>query len=75
MTAESIANAIKSSNIEEKIKHRTLIIPGMAARLKGEIEDETKWDVIVGPRDSSGIPGFLEDEWEGKDHTPGWSYK
>ncbi len=75
ITADSIAEAIKTSNIKEKIKHRTLIIPGMAARLKGEIEDATKWDVMVGPRDSSGIPAFLKDQWIGKDHTPGWSYK
>jgi acetyl-CoA decarbonylase/synthase complex subunit gamma len=75
ITAESLAEAIKTSNIEEKIRHKTIIIPGMAARLKGEIEDATKWDVMVGPRDSSGIPGFLKDQWYGKDHPPGWSYK
>jgi acetyl-CoA decarbonylase/synthase complex subunit gamma len=75
LTADKIAELIKSSKIEEKIKHRTLIIPGLAARLKGEIEDLTKWDVLVGPKDSSGIPNFLKENWEGKDHTPGWSYR
>jgi acetyl-CoA decarbonylase/synthase complex subunit gamma len=75
MTAEKIADTVKSCGIEDKIKHRTMIIPGMAARLKGDIEDATKWDVLVGPRDSSGIPNFLKDSWEGKDHTPGWSYR
>lgn len=73
MTAEKIADVVKESKIEDKIDHRTMIIPGLAARLKGDIEDATKWDVLVGSRDSSGIPSFLKEKWEGKDHTPGWS--
>lgn len=72
MTAEKIADVVKESKIEEKIDHKTMIIPGMAARLKGDIEDATKWDVLVGPRDSSGIANFLKEKWEGKDHHPGW---
>ncbi len=52
-----------------------MILPGMAARLKGEIEDLTKWDVLVGPKDSSAIASFLKEKWEGKDHTPGWTYR
>ncbi|MFH1328003.1 MAG: acetyl-CoA decarbonylase/synthase complex subunit gamma [Candidatus Bathyarchaeota archaeon] len=75
LTAETVVNIIQSSKIEDKIKHKTLIIPGFAARLKGDIEDATKWDVLVGPKDSSMIAGFLSEKWEGKDHTPGWSYK
>ncbi|MEM4311533.1 MAG: acetyl-CoA decarbonylase/synthase complex subunit gamma [Nitrososphaerales archaeon] len=75
LTAEKIAEIIRFSKIEEKIKHRTIIIPGLAARLKGDIEDATKWDVLVGPRDSSMIQAFLKEKWYGKDHTPGWSYK
>ncbi|RLI05680.1 acetyl-CoA decarbonylase/synthase complex subunit gamma [Candidatus Bathyarchaeota archaeon] len=74
-TADKVAEVIQSSGIEEKIKHRTMIIPGLAARLKGDLEDATKWDILVGPKDSSGIPAFLKENWEGKDHTPGWSYK
>jgi acetyl-CoA decarbonylase/synthase complex subunit gamma len=73
MTAEKIADVVKESEIEDKIDHRTMIIPGLAARLKGDIEDATKWDVLVGSRDSSGIPSFLKEKWEGKDHAPGWS--
>jgi acetyl-CoA decarbonylase/synthase complex subunit gamma len=63
LTAGKVANAMKEAKIEDKVKHRKLIIPGLAARLKGEIEDLTKWDVMVGPRDSSGIPEFLSKHW------------
>jgi acetyl-CoA decarbonylase/synthase complex subunit gamma len=63
LTAETVADAIKESKIEEKVKHRKLIIPGKAARISGEIEELSNWEVLVGPRDSSGIPKFLQDKW------------
>ena len=56
-----VKDVIVESKIEEKVNHRNLIIPGMAARIKGDIEDETKWEVSVGPMDSSRIPAFLDD--------------
>jgi acetyl-CoA decarbonylase/synthase complex subunit gamma len=64
LTAEKVAEAIKSSGVEERVKHRKLIIPGLAASLKGEIEEKTGWEVLVGPVDSSGIPRFLEENWK-----------
>jgi len=64
LTAETVADAIKESKIEEKVKHRKLIIPGKAARISGEIEGSSNWDVLVGPRDSSGIPKFLQEKWK-----------
>jgi acetyl-CoA decarbonylase/synthase complex subunit gamma len=63
LTAETVADAIKESKIEEKVKHRKLIIPGKAARISGEIEELSNWQVMVGPRDSSGIAKFLQDKW------------
>jgi acetyl-CoA decarbonylase/synthase, CODH/ACS complex subunit gamma len=62
-TAESIAASLKSSNAEHMVDHRTLIIPGLAARLSGETEDATGWNILVGPKDSSGLPQFLRDRW------------
>jgi acetyl-CoA decarbonylase/synthase complex subunit gamma len=66
LTAESIADALRNSGIEEKVKHRCLIIPGLAARLSGDIEQLTGWQILVGPKDSSGIPTFLKDKWPPK---------
>ncbi len=66
LTAETITDALKKSGVEEKVKHRCLIIPGLAARLSGEIEEKTGWHILVGPRDSSGIPAFLKDNWPPK---------
>ena len=67
LTAEKIAEALKEYRVEEKVKHKYLILPGLAARLSGETEDETGWRVLVGPRDSSGLPGFLQKRWPPKE--------
>ncbi|MGQ9718449.1 MAG: acetyl-CoA decarbonylase/synthase complex subunit gamma [Nitrososphaerales archaeon] len=58
-----IKDIFSAVNMEEKVKHRKLIIPGLAARLKGDIEDSTNWEIIVGPRDSSQIKDFLSKYW------------
>lgn len=63
ITADKVAEAIREAKVEEKVKHRRLIIPGKAARLSGEIEESSKWEVLVGPRDSSDIPKFLKEKW------------
>ncbi len=63
LTAEKVAEAVKESRVEERVKHRKLIIPGKAARLSGEIEEASGWEVLVGPRDSSDIPKFLQEKW------------
>jgi len=73
LTAESVAEAVKKSGVAEKVKHNYLILPGMAARLSGETEDELRnvglshWHIIVGPRDSSGIAKFLQEKWPPKE--------
>jgi len=64
LTAEKVVEAIKASGIENKVKHKKLIIPGKATRLSGEIEELSGWQVLVGPRDSSEIPKFLQEKWK-----------
>jgi acetyl-CoA decarbonylase/synthase complex subunit gamma len=62
-TADSIAASLKSSDAENLVSHKTLIIPGLAARLSGDTEDTTGWKILVGPKDSSGLPQFLREHW------------
>ncbi len=57
---EVIKRAIKSSNLEEKVKHREIIIPGYVAILKAGLEEDSGWEVIVGPKEANGIPKFLK---------------
>jgi acetyl-CoA decarbonylase/synthase complex subunit gamma len=64
LTADKVAEALKASGLESKVKHKTLIIPGKASRISGEIEEASGWKVKVGPRDSSEIPKYLIDKWQ-----------
>lgn len=59
-TSESIASAVKSSGMEEKVNHRNIIIPGYVAVLSGKLGELTGWKVVVGPREAAGIPSFAK---------------
>ena len=63
-SAGGIAEAVNEFKPFDKVKHRILVLPGMAARLSGALEDEANAFVVVGPRDSSGIPKFMETQWK-----------
>ncbi len=58
-TGESIAKLLSDSGIDGMVSHRTLIIPGMVARLSGKIEEQSGWRVLVGPQESSALPSYL----------------
>ncbi len=64
--ASAVKRLMEETGIAEKVRHRYLVIPGLAARLKGAIEDETGWKVLVGPIDSGRIKGWLEQNWPPK---------
>lgn len=52
---------IKKSGIMDKVKHKEVIIPGYAAAIAGDVEEELSgWTVVVGPREAAHIPGFLK---------------
>lgn len=59
-TAETITKAVNDYEVASRVKHRTLIIPGGVAVLSGKLEDLSGWKVLVGPRESAGIPAFLK---------------
>ncbi len=60
-SGDSVGAFIKKCGIEGKVKHRKLVIPGKVARIKGELEDalNLEWEVIIGPRETTGIGAFL----------------
>ena len=59
-TGDSVAAFIKKSGIEQRVKTRTLLIPGMAGRIRSELEEALPgWKIVVGPREASEIPSFL----------------
>ena len=61
-SAGTISKFMKEYDIENKIKSRTLIIPGKAAVLKGELEEKLPgWTIVVAPNDATGLVKFMKD--------------
>ena len=62
---EAIADFFKKYGVENKVKHKKLIIPGVAKKLKDELEEELPdWEIIFGPIEGSDIPKFLSEGWK-----------
>lgn len=59
-TPDKISDSLKKSGIEEKLKHRNLIIPGYVAVMSGDLEEKSGWKIVVGPKEAAGIPSFLK---------------
>ena len=58
---DDVGMFVKKSGIMDKIKHQELVIPGYAAAIVGDIEEELPgWTISVGPREAAHIPGFLK---------------
>jgi acetyl-CoA decarbonylase/synthase complex subunit gamma len=68
LTAAKIKDTFQKANFEfkDKTSHGTLILPGLAARLQGDVEDVTGLRVMIGPPDSGRIPGWMEKNWPPK---------
>ncbi len=62
---EQIKKAIQKSGVLEALDegYRQPIIPGLVAAISGELEDEIGQKVLVGPKEASGIPRYLNNEW------------
>ena len=62
---EAIAEFFEKHGMQDKVKHRKLIIPGVAKKLVAELEEELPgWEIILGPLEGSDIPKFLSEEWK-----------
>lgn len=62
--ADAIAIFVKKSGIADKVKTKRLIIPGYAAGMSGELEEELPgWEILIGPREAAHIPPFLRERY------------
>jgi acetyl-CoA decarbonylase/synthase complex subunit gamma len=59
-TPETIAASLDKFGIKDKVSHHRLIIPGYVAVMSGDLEEKSGWEVVVGPKEASGIPPFLK---------------
>ncbi len=58
---DKIAKFIKDIRLEDQIKTRKLVIPGLVSQISGELEENLPgWEVIVGCQEASDIPSFVK---------------
>ena len=66
-SSSTVKKTFEELDIANKIKNRTLIIPGKVAVMKGEIQEKLpEWNVVVGPLEAVQLPKYMKDkEYEG----------
>lgn len=58
---DDVGAFVKKCGIMDKVKHTEIIIPGYAAAIAGDVEEELPgWTVTVGPREAAHLAGFLK---------------
>jgi NAD-dependent dihydropyrimidine dehydrogenase PreA subunit len=65
-TEFSVISAIKTSGIEDKVKHKTLIVPQLSAPgidVK-KVKEETGWDIRFGPVYAKDIPTYIQKHFQ-----------
>jgi len=63
LSEKTVAKAMKDAALETVVRHKKLIIPGYVAVMSGKLEEETGWEILIGPRESSVIPRYLKEVW------------
>ena len=71
LSASTIQKTFRELDVENKIRSRTLIIPGKVAVLKGEIQEKLPgWNIVVGPQEAAQLPKYMrEKEYEAVSRT------
>ena len=58
---DDVGTFVKKSGIADKVKSQEIIIPGYAAAIAGDMEEELPgWKITVGPREAAHLPAFLK---------------
>jgi len=58
---DDVGMFVKKSGIADKVKSQEIIIPGYAASIAGDMEEELPgWKITVGPREAAHLPAFLK---------------
>ena len=63
LNEKTVADAMAKFDVEKLVKHRKLIIPGYVAGMSGKLEEATNWEIMVGPRECSMLPKYLQEVW------------
>lgn len=59
---DAIGMSMKKKAADVKLGKKRVVIPGLAAIISGDLEEElgSDWEVMIGPREASFIPAYLK---------------
>jgi hypothetical protein len=60
---ERLSQILLKTELEKKVRHRRLIVPGLARPMAGEFAAATGWEIEVGPVCAAELPLFLGERW------------
>jgi acetyl-CoA decarbonylase/synthase complex subunit gamma len=72
LSGDRVAKSLRQMGAPERVSHRTVIVPGYASVISGELEDALGdgWRVLVGPQEASDLAPFFRDVWGAGDKAP-----
>ena len=57
----TIAKFFKEIKLEDQVKTRKIVIPGLVSQISGDLEENMPdWEIIVGCQEASDIPSFVK---------------
>ena len=59
-TPDKINESLEKFGARQTVTHNRLIIPGYVAIMSADLEEKSGYQIIVGPKEASGIPSFLK---------------
>ncbi len=61
-SGDDVGQFIKKSGVLDKVKHKSVVIPGYVASISGDLEEELPgFTVSIGPREAAHLPKFLKE--------------
>jgi CO dehydrogenase/acetyl-CoA synthase gamma subunit (corrinoid Fe-S protein) len=63
-TPVKVTAALHDAHLAAKVRHRTLIIPGLAAALEQPLAAATGWEIRVGPICALELPLYFGEYWQ-----------
>lgn len=58
--AETITLSLNKSGVKDIVNHKRVIIPGYVAVMSGDLQEQSGFNIIVGPKEAAGLPTFLK---------------
>ena len=53
-----------AAGLDDTLSHHKIVIPGHVAVLSAQLADDSGWEVLVGPREASGLGPYLKNDWK-----------